>query len=314
MTDTSHILVVDDSPTQRRQMQIVLEQDGFAVRTVENAEAAIAAIALELPLLVVTDLEMPGMSGLELVETLKYSHPGLQIVLTTAEGSEDVAADALRRGASSYVPKRIILNTLCPVVRQVLSVNQAARSVREVAKFAVESSLKLQLGNDETLVPHIIARLESAIVEMDLFDDGERMQVAMALDEALVNAIIHGNLEIESDLRQVDDGKAYVDMIALRKTQSPYSDRLLHVELHTTPQQAVFKIRDEGNGFSYADLRDPTSAENLERAGGRGLLLIRAFMDDVIHNDAGNEITMIKRKKTAEEKAAEAEVEGNDDN
>ncbi|WP_186775969.1 ATP-binding response regulator [Rubripirellula reticaptiva] len=306
MTGTPHILIVDDSPTQLYQMQIVLEQDGFVVRTAENAEAALVAIAAEMPLLVVTDLEMPGMSGLELVETLHYSQPGLPLVLTTSEGSEDVAAEALRRGASSYVPKRIISTTLCPVIRQVLSVNQAAQSVREVAQYAVECTLKLKLSNDETLVPSVIARLELPVVELGLFDDGERMQVAMALDEALVNAIVHGNLEVSSELRQIDDGQPYVDMIAHRKTIEPYKDRKLHVYLHATSDQVTFTIRDEGNGFSCADLRDPTNPENLERAGGRGLLLIHAFMDEVRHNDEGNEITMIKRKKTDEEKAAEA--------
>jgi anti-sigma regulatory factor (Ser/Thr protein kinase) len=44
-------------------------------------------------------------------------------------------------------------------------------------------------------------------------------------------------------------------------------------------------------------LRDPTDPENLERAGGRGLLLINAFMDEVVHNDRGNEITMLKRRQ-----------------
>ncbi len=303
MTGTPSILIVDDSPTQLYQMQIVLEQDGFTVRTATSAEAALTAIKAELPILVVTDLEMPGMSGLELVELLHVSQPGLPLVLTTSEGSEDVATEALRRGASSYVPKRSISSTLIPVIRQVLSANHAARSVREVAKFAVHCELKLQLGNDETLVPNIIARLELPIVELDLFDDGERMQIAMALDEALVNAIIHGNLEVSSDLRQTDDGKPYVEMIAKRKTIAPYKDRLLHVSLRADKEQVTFKIRDEGDGFSCEDLSDPTHPENLEMAGGRGLLLIHAFMDEVLHNDRGNEITMIKRKKTDDEKA-----------
>ncbi|QDT07609.1 Nitrogen regulation protein NR(I) [Rubripirellula lacrimiformis] len=305
MTGTSHILVVDDSPTQLRQMQMVLEQDGFIVRAVENAQAALEAIERELPALVVTDLEMPGMSGLELVETLHCSHKSLPVLLTTAEGSEDVAAEALRRGATSYVPKRDISRTLCSVARQILSVHYEAQSVREIAKFAVGYSLKLTLGNDESLVPKIIARLEQPLVELELFDEGERMQIAMALDEALVNAIIHGNLEVSSDLRQTNDGQAYVDKISQRKSESPYRDRKLHVILDANRDLATFTIRDEGNGFDCAELRDPTNPENLERAGGRGLLLIHAFMDEVSHNDVGNEIVMVKRKPTPESTDAE---------
>ena len=64
---------------------------------------------------------------------------------------------------------------------------------------------------------------------------------------------------------------------------------------------ATITIRDDGPGFDTTSLRDPTDPENLERAGGRGLLLINAFMSEVRHNDKGNEITMIKRRESEEE-------------
>lgn len=296
MTNPSHILVVDDSPTQLRQMQMVLEKDGLQVRTAGNGSEAMQSILEHPPLLVVTDLQMPGMNGLELVAAIKASAPSVPVILTTSQGSEDIAAQALRDGASSYVPKKDLNNTLLPVVRQVLSVNQAAQSVREVAKFAIQSTIALSLENDENLVPKVIARLELPMVELDLFDEGERMQIAMALDEALLNAMIHGNLEVSSELRQTDDGKPYSDMIEQRKKLVPYRDRRVIVQMHASLDSATIVVRDEGPGFDCECLRDPTDPENLERAGGRGLLLINAFMDEVRHNDLGNEITMIKHK------------------
>ncbi len=300
MSDPSHILVVDDSPTQLRQMQMVLEKDGFSVRTAVDGNDAMKAIMAEAPALVVTDMQMPEMNGLELVAAVKSSMPSIPVILTTSQGSEEIAAKALRLGASSYVPKRDLASTLIPVVRQVLSVNHAAQSVREVARFAIESSITLCLENEELLVPKVIARLELPMVELNLFDEGERMQIAMAMDEALMNAMVHGNLEVSSDLRQTDDGKPYVEMIQRRKQESPYKDRRVIVHLQASSESATFTIRDEGPGFDAAALRDPTDPENLERAGGRGLLLINAFMDDVRHNDKGNEITMFKRKVSSE--------------
>jgi anti-sigma regulatory factor (Ser/Thr protein kinase) len=59
-------------------------------------------------------------------------------------------------------------------------------------------------------------------------------------------------------------------------------------------------IRDQGPGFDPTSLPDPTQPENLERAFGRGMLLISTFMDEVRHNEQGNEITMIKRRGHAE--------------
>jgi CheY-like chemotaxis protein len=298
MPEPSHILVVDDSPTQLRQMQMVLEKEGYLVRTAINGIDAMRAVHADQPMLVVTDLQMPEMNGLELVAAVKSSVPSVPVILTTSQGSEEIAARALREGASSYVPKRDLTTALIPVVQQVLAVNAATQSVRQVAKFATESSITLRLENDERLVPKVIARLELQMVELDLFDEGERMQIAMALDEALLNAMVHGNLEVSSELRQTDDGRPYTEMIERRKRESPYKDRRVRVHLHASCLDATFVIGDEGPGFDARSLRDPTDPENLERAGGRGLLLINAFMDEVRHNAKGNEITMVKRKNS----------------
>ena len=88
---------------------------------------------------IVTDLQMPELNGLELVAAVKESMPSIPMILTTSVGSEEIAAQALRAGASSYVPKRDMSSALGAVVRQVLAVNEATRSVREVAKFAIEN-------------------------------------------------------------------------------------------------------------------------------------------------------------------------------
>ncbi len=74
MPDSSHILIVDDSPTQLRQMQMVLEKDGFTVQTAVDGNDAMASIQANPPLLVVTDLQMPNMNGLELVSAVTGKH------------------------------------------------------------------------------------------------------------------------------------------------------------------------------------------------------------------------------------------------
>ena len=81
-----------------------------------------------------------------------------------------------------------------------------------------------------------------------------------------------------------------------------------HLDHALRPESAAevrFVIRDEGPGFDQSRLADPTDPENWERVGGRGLLLIRTFMDEVWHNPAGNEITLVKH---AESKPAQAAV------
>jgi CheY-like chemotaxis protein/anti-sigma regulatory factor (Ser/Thr protein kinase) len=301
MSVPSHVLVVDDSPTQQLQIQMVLEAEGYRVSLAEDGVKALQAIEADRPDIVVTDLQMPNMNGLELVEEIKQRYPTLPVILATAVGSETIAAAALQKGASSYVPKSDLATGLSPIVQQVLSLSQSTRSQREIASRLQSISLSLKIENDETLVPSVIARLEQAACEVEFCDEMLWMQIAMALDEALVNAIFHGNLEVSSELRQVDDGKAFVDMVNLRKTVSPYKERSVSVEMHVDREKATFIIADEGHGFNLSLIPDPTDPANLEKAGGRGLLLIYSFMDTVCHNDKGNQITMMKLKSSGQD-------------
>lgn len=105
----------------------------------------------------------------------------------------------------------------------------------------------------------------------DLFIvDGHRDAIDLALREALVNAIVHGN--------QRDPAKRVT------------------VEGYLLPgRQVLVVVRDEGRGFDPASLDDPTKPENLERPAGRGIFLIRQFMDEVQFRDEGREIQMKKK-------------------
>src|SRR5207249_2054756 len=96
------VLIAEDSPTQAQQLQFLLEDAGHQVVAVQNGREALAAMARQLVDIVVTDLEMPEINGLELVEAVRIHYPRVPVVLMTAFGSEEIAALALQKGASSY--------------------------------------------------------------------------------------------------------------------------------------------------------------------------------------------------------------------
>lgn len=298
VVDGDYVLVVDDSRTQQAHLAGVLRDDGLQSMTVGDGPTAIDQINRRLPIVVITDLEMPGMSGLELVQTLRGTHPSLPVVLTTSRGSEDVAAEALRHGAASYVPKRHVQSSLATVVRQVITAGETIRSVQSMGRFATRSSITLRIDNDETLVAKVISRFELTLIELGTFDDGCRMQVAMALDEAILNAIVHGNLEVDSVLREQGDGSGYQSLIEKRRVTEPYASRRVTVSLDATTDAATFVVRDEGPGFDPNHLCDATDQEHIEGLGGRGMLMINAFMDKVFHNECGNELTMVKMRSS----------------
>lgn len=106
--------------------------------------------------------------------------------------------------------------------------------------------------------------------------------IHMALEEALMNAIKHGNQQDES--------------------------KLVHVTAKTSSDSFYIKIADQGEGFDPDSLPDPTLEENLEKTTGRGILLIRSYMDSVVFNSSGNSIE-IKKAKSSNNHKSESDEE-----
>jgi len=289
------VLVVDDSAVDRLRTEKILAKDaGLTVSVAANGKEALEHLARGLPDIVLTDMQMPEMDGLQLVEEIRSRYPAVPVILMTAHGSEELAVQALQRGAASYVPKRNLANDLPDTIESVLGVAKANRSQLRLLECLIDTQSHFVLENDAALIPSLIGHLENNLTRMKLCDENGLIRVAVALREALINAIHHGNLEIDSGLREKDE-KHYCTLVEERRQQEPYLDRRVHVYAKESHHEAYYVIRDEGPGFDPTSLPDPLDPANLEKVSGRGLLLIRTFMDEVHHNKEGNEITMIKR-------------------
>jgi CheY-like chemotaxis protein len=238
---------------------------------------------------------MPDIDGLELVETMRREHPSVPVVLMTAHGSEEIAVRALQKGAASYVPKRTLALVLADTVANVLELSRGAVHEKRLFESLVHTESSFVLDNDLAAIPALVGHLEANLVRLRLCDATSLLQVGVALREAIVNAIVHGNLEVSSDVRERDE-RAYAELIERRRAEAPFRDRRVRVTARETRAEATYVVADDGPGFDPASLPDPTDPANLERVGGRGLLLVRTFMDDVRHGDRGNVITMIKRR------------------
>lgn len=289
-------LIVDDSRTQAIDLRLRLTRGGFQVEVAANGRAALEAIERHLPSVVLTDLMMPEMDGLELVKHLRRSRPGLPVILLTAQGSEETAITALKAGAVGYIPKQNLDHDLYRTLENVLAHCRTALADEQAAEHLTATRSHFVLGNDAALMGPLIGRLQENIRRLRLFDETEQTRIGMALREALANGIEHGNLEASSTLRETDEA-VYHRLLAERRGQSPYRERQIHVTASESRSGVTYTIRDEGPGFSPSSLPDPTDPANLERVSGRGLLLIHSFMDEVRHNATGNEITMSKRRE-----------------
>ncbi len=294
------ILIVEDSATQAIAIRIRLERAGYHVDCAEHGAVAVAAMQSQLPDLVLTDLHMPEMNGLELVEHIRAEHPSVPVVLMTADGSEEIAAQALRTGAASYIPKKHLDRDLLPVIADIVTMIDQLRGQDLVTGAIVSSETVFEFGNNYDLASKLVAQLEKDLQRLDYDDENGVFRVVLALKEAVVNAIEHGNLELDSNMRDIDENN-YHKLAKQRQQQEPYASRKIQLHSRISPTQVMFVIRDQGPGFDPGKIPDPTDPENLTRGHGRGLMLIQSFMDHVEHNQQGNEITLIKYRNPPSE-------------
>ncbi len=289
------VLIVDDSAVDRRLAAGCLREAELELHFAQDGRDALEQIREAPPDLVVTDLVMPEIDGLALVETIRTEHCNIPVVLMTAHGNEEIAVAALQKGAASYVPKKNLVRDLEETIRTVISVSTVERSEARVLDSLVNVELTFELDNSVSALRPLISHMQTQMRRLDLFEESDIVRISTALQEALVNAIEHGNLELDSSLRE-GLGNEYGELAAKRRSERPYSERKVHLTASFSRDEATWTIRDEGRGFDPKGIPDPTDPSNLQRVSGRGLLLIRTFMDAVEFNSQANEIRMSKRR------------------
>jgi CheY-like chemotaxis protein len=290
----TNVLVVDDSDVDRLLMEGLLGQaSGFVVIAAENGVQALKKLEEWSIDIILTDLQMPKMDGLELVKRIRQNRLEIPVILTTGMGSEEIAAEALRAGAAGYIPKTKLNQLLVTTVREVLDILNGDQSYSRLLDCSKRSHYEFELDNDPLLIPQLVDFCERILKSMSPLDRIDCLRIAIAADQALRNALYRGNLEIDTAHKIPSAAVTGSDELPLfvqeRFEQEPYKSRKIDVVIEIRPSRFAMKIRDEGPGFDTSLVGgwdDPTM---------RGFNLINAFMDSVNYNDKGNEIKLVYR-------------------
>lgn len=301
----ANILVVDDSAVDRRFVGGLLKRQAeYAVEFAQDGSDALAKIRSQTPDVIVTDLQMPNRNGLELVSAVRMHHPGVPVILMTGHGSEGLAVEALHRGAAGYVPKPQLAERLLDAVKEALSLARADHSYERLISCLNRCEFDFELDNDPALIDPLVDLVQQMVAGMRLTDATGRFRVGAAIKEALLNAMIRGNLELSfqqlPDVREGSGGTAPSELqrvVQQRRSESPYVDRRVRVFIRIAPEEARLVVRDEGPGFDPSSLPPAGQPGSLDAQVGRGLVLMRAFLDEVRYSDLGNEVTLIKRRE-----------------
>lgn len=160
------ILVVDDDESLRRVTQLQLEESGYALKTASSGVEALRLLEEYPPELVITDLKMPGMSGLELLKRIRESYPEVTVVMITAFGTVQTAVEAMKAGAYDYITKPIDYEELILVVNRAMEHQELVEEVRALRlsldqKYGFESII----GRSKTLLT--VLEMASRVAQRD---------------------------------------------------------------------------------------------------------------------------------------------------
>lgn len=147
----SNILVVDDEPVARQSLSDILKLEGFVVSSVPNGQAAVEHIRTHAIDLMIVDLKMPGMDGLEVIQVVNQTSPETEIILLTAHGSIETAIQALRLRIHDYLLKPASPVQILASVKKGLGRRTRSR-VNNAAVTGSESTQEVYTLKDGTMV------------------------------------------------------------------------------------------------------------------------------------------------------------------
>jgi CheY-like chemotaxis protein/anti-sigma regulatory factor (Ser/Thr protein kinase) len=271
------ILVCDDDATTREMVQGILKSGGFGVATAADGQAALRALRKSKFDLVLLDIWMPKISGLDLLELL-HDEPYIpKIVVMTSDQTSETLLRALRSRVFQFLAKPVEAEPLLRLVNDALS---AEPSTPPIEVLSATTSWVELLVPCERLIVHRVQSFLSRL-ESDLPQE-QRESIGLAFRELLNNAIEWGG--------RLDPNQKV---------------RISYVR---TERALLYRIDDPGPGFRPEDLKhaainnpldDPLAhtqarEEKGLRPGGLGLLLTKSLVDELVYNEAHNQVVLIK--------------------
>jgi PAS domain S-box-containing protein len=153
MSLIKHILVIDDDPDALLVLEEYLRLEGYNVTTAPDGSSGIHMLTANEVQLVITDLNMPGISGMDVVEIVRKNYPEIPVIVITGYGTEETVLEALRKGAIDYLAKPFLLEILKLSLRKAEGQLKINRRVRELE----ESAAKQDMSSFLEILPHAFA-------------------------------------------------------------------------------------------------------------------------------------------------------------
>jgi CheY-like chemotaxis protein/anti-sigma regulatory factor (Ser/Thr protein kinase) len=277
MSPRKRILIVDDDPDVHQLLIAALEAPDRHIESVADGLAGLRCIESEPYDLVMTDVNMPGIDGMELLERIGKLQPDTRVLVMTVANTPENIIRAIRERAFSYFSKPFTINAVIEMVERALNSTASGNDIEVLS--ARPNWLELRLRCKMETADRILQFLREMGIGLP---PAEQENIATAFREILFNAIEHGG---GSD-----------------------PNKSVKVTYVRTERAVLYLVRDPGKGFSFQKLSHAAVANPLDspfehaeirerlgmRPGGFGIFMTRELVDELIYNETGNEVLLIK--------------------
>jgi serine/threonine-protein kinase RsbW len=269
----SKILVIDDEIEICELLQVALEMHGHKVVLSQSATHAIKLMEGQEFDFVIIDMIMPEISGLEMIRIINDRYPKTLTILTTGLQTQDVIIEALKQGAYNFVNKPFSLDE----INNIISAGSRAKICHTQAKSIqpyLTQELHFVLPSRKCLMEEVAGTIAGLANWLGFPEKLVAMNIPLTVDELFLNAVMHGNKEDES------------------KTVS--------IKVDLNDEEIGITITDQGEGFDWHRVLDRNTPADLENEGGRGIFLVKHYVDSIHYNQTGNEVRVtIRRDRVA---------------
>ena len=299
MSDNHQILIVDDSIAIVNSLQSILGISGFKVDTAYNASDAMRKLHNGHYDLVISDIEMPGISGLEFLSKVREDFDRqIDVILMTGYLEHDYFIEAIRLGASDFIRKPINTKQMINSIRELL---YRRRSHDDLSEFYTQlDKMKICFDlNAAKFSKYAISKIFSSYLHQYFKLDSKILnELLVCVDEMVYNAYIHGTLGLNPQERALSHDEL-IKVIEKRFEDPKIRGRNVELafSIDNTKNEIEITVRDEGDGFDFENWLKMVSNEQILdiKEYGRGLAMLYHLSDEMSFDDGGRSIWIRKK-------------------
>lgn len=302
------VLFVDDESEACALFQRYFEKE-FQVLTASNGSQALSLLKRQEEIqVVISDLRMPHVNGLELLRDSKEMSPGRGFIIVSGEGDREEIAHAYRMGARNFLRKPYPLSMLAQLIReecQRYSMFRSEQAHRQQERSVTEwiegvQNMRFLMPPNMSWVHPLTFYLMGIMESNGLCSLPSCLDVALSVSEIFANSVEHGCLRMLGEdkviLKAQGEDVFAAELQRREQAQRNSSERVI-ITATIQPEYAQISVEDPGPGFNYQSLPDPEDPENLFLSSGRGLMLAHTFLSDLRFEAPGNKVIMCIHRK-----------------